>query len=91
MEVARREGVSRTAVAWRLKGGTLKRPLAVRRSARPKTPPPAFVELVAPGTPRPAEYTLEVEGGRGKLRIPCKGAAAADRAALSRALGDGAD
>jgi len=91
VEVARREGVSRTAIALRLNGGTLKRHMAMRRPARPKTPPAAFVELVAPGTPSPPEYTLEVEGGRGKLRIHCKGATAADLAALSRALWDVAD
>jgi len=48
--------------------------------------PPRFVELMpAPAASLP-EYTLELEGRHGKLRIHCKGATAADLAGLSRAL-----
>jgi hypothetical protein len=51
-----------------------------------KAAPPAFVELVASGTDGAPEYTIELEGRNGKLRIQCKGATAADLAELSRAL-----
>ena len=87
--VARRDGVNRTAVALRLDGAKLKRLMAAADSASSKGMPPAFVELVhAGGVPSacPPEYTLEVEGRRGKLRIHCKGVTTADLAGLSRAL-----
>jgi hypothetical protein len=86
--VASRDGICRTAAALRLNSGTLKRHMAGRSAVPRKTPLPAFVEVVAPAAASLPEYTLELEGGRGKLRIHCKGAAAADLAALSRALWD---
>jgi len=51
--------------------------------------PPSFVELLAPGVPsgtgRP-EYTIELEGRNGTLRIHCKGVTATELADLSRVL-----
>jgi hypothetical protein len=44
------------------------------------------VELVASAADGSPEYTIELEGRHGKLRIHSKGAAAADLAELSRAL-----
>jgi hypothetical protein len=70
VEVARRDGVNRTAAA----------------DSRLRKAPPAFVELMASGAAGLAEYMLELEGRNGKLRIQCKGAAAADLAELSRTL-----
>lgn len=88
VEVARRDGVNRTAAALQLDGGKLKRRMAAADS-RPRKAPPAFVELMASGGvplgPGLAEYMLELEGRNGKLRIPCKGGRAADLAELSRA------
>lgn len=89
--VARRDGVNPTAVALHLDGGKLKRRMAASGPAPRKEPPAAFVELVAPSRARSAqlpEYTFELEGRNGKLRIHCQAATAADLAVLSRALWD---
>ena len=91
--VARRDGVNPTAVALHLDGGKLKRRMvASSRSSTKASPPATFVELLAPGQTRagsrPAEYTLELEGGGGKLRIHCQAAAPAELANLCRTLWD---
>jgi hypothetical protein len=90
IELARRNGINRTAAPLRLDGGKLKRlMLAAGRSSR-RTAPPKFVELMPPAAVPSgsgvAECTLELEGHSRKLRIHCKGASAAELAALSRAL-----
>jgi len=90
--VARRDGVNPTAVALHLDGGQLKRRMVASGRVARKEPPAAFVELLAPsqarsGSHRP-EYTLELEGRNGKLRIHCQAATAAELATLSRALWD---
>ena len=91
-EVARREGVNRTATALHLDGGKLRRRMVSSDSVSSNARPPAFVELTAPGTLRSGlglpEYTIELEGRHGKLRIHCKGTTTADLAGLSRALWD---
>lgn len=87
-EVARRDGVNRTAAALHLDGGKLKRRMATSGPVSRKALSPAFVELMASGRSVLPEYTLELEGRHGKLRILCKGATAADLAGLSRALWD---
>ena len=84
--VASRDGVNRTASALHLDGGKLKRRMAAAGSCPRKAAPPAFVELVASATDGSPEYTIELEGRHGKLRIHSKGALAADLAELSRAL-----
>jgi len=86
IEVARRDGVHRTATALHLDGGKLKRHMLASDSPSRKATPPAFVELMAPGSAGLPEYTIELEGRNGKLRIHCQGATAADLADLSRAL-----
>ena len=91
--VARRDGVNPTAVALHLDGGKLKRRMAASAPARRNQPPPAaFVELLAPSQarsgPRLPEYTLELEGRQGTLRIHCQAATAMELATLSRALWD---
>ena len=87
--VARRDGVNRTAAALHLDGGKLKRRMGATADAMSrKARPPAFVELTSLAGSGLPEYTLELEGPNGKLRIHCKVATAADLAALSRALWD---
>jgi len=51
-----------------------------------RTAPPEFVDLIVPRTTGRAEYTIELEGREGTLRIHCKGTSAADLVRLSRAL-----
>jgi hypothetical protein len=86
IEVARRDGVNRTAAALRLDGGKLKRRMVASQPVSGMTRPPAFIELMASGNTGLPEYTIELEGRNGKLRIHCQGATAADLAELSRAL-----
>jgi hypothetical protein len=84
--VARRDGVNRTAAALHLDGGKLKQRMAAARSRPRKAAPSAFVELVAAAADGSPEYTIEMEGRHGKLRIHSKGASVVDLANLSRAL-----
>jgi hypothetical protein len=90
VRVARQDGVNRTAAALHLDGGKLKRRMVSSDSVSRQAVPPAFVELMAPGGMRSGpglpEYTIELEGRRGTLRIHCKGTTAAELAGLSRAL-----
>ena len=86
VDVARRDGVNRTAAALHLDGGKLKRMMMTSHARRSKALPPAFVELIATNRGSQPEYTIEVERDHGKLRIYCKGASAAELAALTRAL-----
>jgi len=89
VEVARRDGVNKTAAALHLDGGKLKRRM-VAGPVPDKTMPPAFVEMMVPHAVGASECTIELEGRNGKLRIHWKGATAADLAGLSRALWDAA-
>ena len=82
VEVARKEGINRTARELHVACDDLKR----RMPATGAVPQPAFVELVTPQVQSVPECTLEVEGSRGKLRIQLKGASVSDLAVLSRAL-----
>jgi hypothetical protein len=86
--VARRDGVNRTAAALHLDGGKLKRRMVAAGAVSDKAMPPAFVEFMAPAATGLPEYTIELEGRNGKLRIHCKGATTANLAELSRALWD---
>jgi len=56
IEMARRDGVNRTAAALHLDGGKLKRRMVAADSASSEAIPPAFVELMAPGTSGLPEY-----------------------------------
>jgi hypothetical protein len=86
--VARRDGINRTAAALHLDGGKLKRRMAAAaKAASRRDRPPAFVELTTLAQSGLPEYMLELDHN-GKLRIHCKGATAAELAALSRALLD---
>jgi hypothetical protein len=85
--LARRDGVTRTAAALHLDGGKLKRKMGARK-ARAMKRPPAFVELTTSSAVVRSEYTFELEGGNGKLRIHCQGTSAAELADLTRSLWD---
>ena len=86
VEVARKEGINRTARELHVAWDDLKRRMATTGEVRRQSGPPEFVELAAPRTQSVPECTLEVEGRRGKLRIQWKGTSASDLATLSRAL-----
>jgi len=86
VEVARKEGVSRTSTELRVEWNHLKRRMAAASEASPKPAPPVFVELVAPRAQSLPECTIELEGRRGKLRIQLRGASASYLATLSREL-----
>jgi hypothetical protein len=86
IQVARREGVNRTAAALHLDGGKLKRRMLAAGAGSGKGSPPEFVELLAPGVISQPECVIELEGRHGKLRIRWNGATAADVAGLSRTL-----
>src|ERR1035438_8744739 len=86
VEVARKEGINRTARELHVAWDDLKRRMETTGEVRRQPGLPAFVELVAPQTQSVPECTLEMEGRRGKLRIQLKGASASDLAVLSRAL-----
>ena len=93
-EMAREHGVFRTAKVLSLEYGKLKRLMAEshtgrRRTARLSAPPAAFVELLSPGTSG-AEYLIELEGPRGKVRIQWKGSTTPDLAGLGRVLWESA-
>jgi len=83
VEVARKEGVNRTARELHVAWDDLKRRMPATGAVRQQ---PAFVELVTPEVQSGPECTLEVEGRRGKLRIQLKGASASYLATLSREL-----
>ena len=86
VDVARKEGVNRTARELHVAWDDLKRRLETTEQVPKQAGSPAFVELVAPEAKAVPECTLEVEGHRGKLRIQLKGASAFDLATLSREL-----
>ena len=84
VELARKDGINRTAAELHLDGGKLKRLMGAKVSSG--KPAPAFVELLTPRPISVPECTIELEGRRGTIRIQLKGASAADLAGLSRAL-----
>jgi hypothetical protein len=90
VEVARKEGINRTARELHVAWDDLKRRMASTDEVPRQSGLPAFVELVAPETQPVPECILELEGRHGKLRIQLKGASASDLATLSRALWEAA-
>jgi hypothetical protein len=65
VEVARKEGINRTARELHVAWDDLKRRMAAARQQFAKQPgSPAFVELVAPRRTSVPECTLELEGRR---------------------------
>ena len=87
VEVARKEGINRTARELHVAWDDLKR----RMGEVPQQPgSPAFVELVAPRAESIPECMIELEGRRCKVRIQLKGASASYLATLSRELWESA-
>src|ERR1700734_760831 len=66
VDVARKEGVSRTATELRVEWNHLKRRMATTSGVSPKPAPPTFVELVPPRAQPLPECTIELEGRHGK-------------------------
>jgi hypothetical protein len=87
-QLARRDGINRTAAELHLDGGKLKRLMGAK--AMPRKPVPTFVELLTPRAVSIPECTIELEGRHGTVRIQLKGASASDLAALSRTLWEAA-
>ena len=88
VQLARKDGINRTAAELHLDGGKLKR-LIVEKTT-PAKPAPAFVELLTPRAISIPECTIELAGRHGTVRIQLKGASASDLATLSRALWEAA-
>jgi len=86
VEVARKEGINRTARELHVAWDDLKRRMATTGEVRRQPGSPAFVELAATQTESVPECTLELEGRRCKLRIQLRGASASYLATLSREL-----
>src|SRR5215469_3408950 len=86
-EVARRDGVTRTATALHLDCGKLKRRMMAADGVEKKTTAPSFMELIAPGAAAVAQCAIEMEGRRAKIRIELK-ASAADVVSFSRTLAE---
>jgi hypothetical protein len=90
-EAAREHGVFRASKALRLEYGKLKRMVeAGPVPARPTIGPATFLELLPPQASGLAEWLIELEGPRGKMRIQWKGDTAPDLAGLSRILWESA-
>jgi hypothetical protein len=71
-EMAQRHGLHRTTKALRLDyTGLKKRMPAAAQSAG--SPPPHFLELLAPAAAGPAECVVEWESARGRMRVAMKG------------------
>ncbi len=87
IEVARRDGLGRTATALRLDYGKLKRLMMARAGVEKKTTPPSFMELIAPEAAAVSQCTIELEGRRARIRIELQGNAA-DVASFSRSLAE---
>jgi hypothetical protein len=90
VEVARRDGVSRTSTELRVEWNHLKRRMAAVSGMSAKPALPRFVELVAPRGDSLPECVIELEGRRAKLRIQLKDASASYLATLSRELWESA-
>jgi hypothetical protein len=90
VEVARKEGINRTARELHVAWDDLKRRMAPMGEVPQQPGSPAFVELVAPQAESVAECMIELEGRQGKLRIQLKGVPVSYLATLSRELWESA-
>jgi hypothetical protein len=87
IEVARRDGLGRTAAALRLDYGKLKRLMMAADGVEKKSTSPSFMELIAPEAVAVAQCAIEMEGRRARIRIELK-ASAADVVSFSRTLAE---
>ena len=88
-ELARRQGVSRTARSLGLSYYSLQQRVeSAAGPARKESPhPPSFVELVPSGSASPSECSLELENAQGsRMKIQLKGAATGEISALTQFL-----
>jgi hypothetical protein len=87
-ELAREHGVNAVSKVLRLEFNQLKRAAQSNEqiARKRRTAQPAFVELIAPQTLGGRPCVIEMEGGRGKLRIELNGSAADELASISRSL-----
>jgi hypothetical protein len=86
-ELARRDGLGRTAAALRLDYGKLKRRMMAADGVAKRTTTPSFMELIAPQAAVVAQCAIELEGRRARIRIELK-ANAADVVSFSRTLAE---
>jgi hypothetical protein len=85
-ELAGRYGLYPTARTLHLDYTRLKK-LVQSSNHEPKTAElPELVELIGPTLPRIPEWTIELEGGQGRMRIQVKNAATAELITLSQRL-----
>ena len=87
IEVARRDGVTRTATALHLDGGKLKRLMMAADGVEKKSTRPSFMELIAPEAAAVAPCAIELEGRRARIRLELK-ANAADVVSFSRTMAE---
>lgn len=87
IEVARRDGLGRTAAALRLDYGKLKRLMKAADGAETQSASPSFMELIAPDAAALAQCSIEMEGRRARIRIELK-ASAAEVVSFSRSLAE---
>jgi hypothetical protein len=87
IELARRDGLGRTATALRLDYGKLKRLTMAAPGVEKKLAWPAFMELIAPEAAAVAQCAIEMEGRRARIRIELK-ASAAEVVSFSRSLAE---
>ena len=87
IEVARTDGLGRTATALRLDYGKLKRLMMAGGGVEKMTTTPSFMELIAPEVAAVGQYAIELQGRRARIRIELR-ANAADLASLSRTLAE---
>lgn len=87
IEVARRDGLGRTAAALRLDYGKLKRLMMAADGVDKKSAAPSFMELIAPDAAAVAQCAIEMEGRRARIRIELK-ASAAEVVSFSRSLAE---
>jgi hypothetical protein len=87
VEVARRDGLGRTAAALRLDYGKLKRLMMAADGVEKKTASPSFMGLIAPDAAAVAQCAIEMEGRRARIRTELK-ASAADVVSFSRTLAE---
>ena len=86
VEVARKEGINRTARELHVAWDDLKRRVTTTEEVRRQPGLPAFVELVAPSHAQLEECVIEFESSGGsKMRIQWKATAPPDWTALLRA------
>ena len=87
IEVARTDGLGRTATALRLDYGKLNRLMMAGGGVEKRTTTPSFMELIAPEVAAVGQCAIELQGRRARIRIELR-ANVADLATLSRTLAE---